>query len=104
MPRCCSLLSRVIERGIRRGEFRDMDITSVVHGLIAPAQFLILYRQCTSVCSSNPAPLDPQRFMHTQIDLILQGLERPGAPTPVVRPTQMPPGATAIHPESGGSS
>lgn len=72
-----TLLSRVIERGIRRGEFRNMDVTSVVHGLIAPAQFLILYRQCTSVCSSNPAPLDPQRFMHTQIDLILQGLERP---------------------------
>ncbi len=54
-----------------------MDVTSVVHGLIAPAQFLILYRQCTSVCSSNPAPLDPQRFLHTQIELILKGLEHP---------------------------
>jgi len=54
-----------------------MHVPSAGPGRIAPAQFLILYRQCTSVCSSNPAPLDPQRFMHTQIDLILQGLERP---------------------------
>lgn len=71
-----AILARVIERGVQRGEFRSMHIASVVHGLIAQAQFLILYRQCTEVCSTNPAPLDPQSFMSTQIDLLLQGLER----------------------------
>nr|WP_315198482.1 TetR/AcrR family transcriptional regulator [uncultured Aquabacterium sp.] len=70
-----ALLARVVERGVRRGEFRPMDVTSVVHALIAPAQFLILYRQCTSVCTANPAPLDPERFMNTQIELLLRGLE-----------------------------
>ncbi|MFT3856235.1 MAG: TetR/AcrR family transcriptional regulator [Aquabacterium sp.] len=70
-----ALLARVVQRGIDRGEFRAMDVTSVVHALIAPMQFLILYRQCTAVCTHNPVPLDPAQFMDTQIDLLLRGLE-----------------------------
>lgn len=70
-----ALLARVVHRGIERGEFRPMDVTSVVHALIAPMQFLILYRQCTAVCTVNPVPLDPERFMTTQIELLLRGLE-----------------------------
>lgn len=70
-----ALLARTIQRGINSGEFRPMDVTSVVHALIAPLQFLILYRQCTSVCTANPVPLDPERFMTTQIELLLRGLE-----------------------------
>lgn len=70
-----ALLARVVQRGIDRGEFRQMDVTSVVQALIAPAQFLVLYRQCTAVCAANPVPLDPERFMQTQIELLLRGLE-----------------------------
>lgn len=69
------LLRRVIERGIERGEFRALDVTSVVHALISPIQFLITYRQCTSVCAVNPVPLDPEQFIATQIELLLRGLE-----------------------------
>lgn len=77
------LLARAVERGVARGEFRPLDVTSVVHALIAPVQFLILYRQCTSVCTANPVPLDPERFMATQIELLLRGLEtRPAQPQP----------------------
>jgi TetR/AcrR family transcriptional regulator len=76
-----ALLARVVQRGIDHGEYRPMDVTSVVHALIAPMQFLILYRQCTSVCTANPVPLDPASFMNTQIDLLLRGLEvRPTLP------------------------
>ena len=70
-----ALLARAVQRGIDRREFRDMDVTCVVHALIAPLQFLILYRQCTAVCTANPVPLDPARFMTTQIELLLRGLE-----------------------------
>ena len=41
---------------------------------LAPAQFVVLYRQCTAVCARNPVPLDPEQFMTTQIDLLLGGL------------------------------
>lgn len=78
-----ALLARTVQRGIDRNEFRAMDVTSVVHALIAPLQFLIIYRQCTSVCTANPVPLDPERFMTTQIELLLRGLEvRTAPPTP----------------------
>lgn len=69
-----ALLRRVLEKGMATGEFRSMDITSVVHGMIAPVQFLILYKRCTSVCTVNRVPLDPAGFLSTQIDLLLHGL------------------------------
>jgi TetR/AcrR family transcriptional regulator len=82
-----ALLARTVQRGIDRGEFRPLDVTSVVHALIAPMQFLILYRQCTSVCTVNPVPLDPEQFMSTQIELLLRGLEvRPAAQAPAPAP------------------
>jgi len=74
------LLARAIQRGIDRGEFKPLDVTSVVHALIAPIQFLVLYRQCTSVCAVNPVPIDPESFMSTQLELLLRGLERHDAP------------------------
>lgn len=70
-----ALLARVVQRGIDRGEYRPMEITPVVHALIAPMQFLILYRQCTAVCAVDPVPLDPEAFMNTQIELLMRGLE-----------------------------
>lgn len=81
------LLARVVRRGIARGEFRPLDVTSVVHALIAPMQFLILYRQCTAVCTANPVPLNPEQFMDTQIELLLRGLEIRGADRPPALPT-----------------
>jgi TetR/AcrR family transcriptional regulator len=72
-----ALLQRVLERGMARGEFRSLDINSVAHGLIAPVQFLILYKRCTSVCAVNPVPMDPERFLDLQIDMLLNGLAIP---------------------------
>jgi TetR/AcrR family transcriptional regulator len=77
-----ALLARSVQRGMDRGEFREMDVTSVVHALIAPLQFLILYRQCTAACTANPVEIDPEQFLNTQMDLLLRGLEvRPAAST-----------------------
>ena len=72
-----ALLRRVLERGMARGEFRTLDITSVVHGMIAPVQFLILYKRCTSVCAVNSVPLDPEQFLSTQVEILLHGLATP---------------------------
>ncbi len=69
------MLSRTIRRGIEQGEFRPLDVTSVVHALMATAQFLALYPQCTAACQHNPWPLQPEHFMKTQIELLLHGLK-----------------------------
>ena len=73
------LVSRVVQRGIDRQEFRPVEVTAVVQALMATAQFLVLYPQCTATCLHNPMPLEPERFMNTQIDLLLSGLRQPGA-------------------------
>lgn len=100
-----ALLARVIERGIQRGEFRAMDVNSVVHGLIAPVQFLVLYRLCASACAVNPVPLEPESFMTTQIELLLRGLETPKPLAANTAPRKETSGGMHVaHPESGGSS
>lgn len=84
---CHALLGRAVQRGIDRGEFRPMDVSSVVMALVAPVQFLVLYQQCAAACSVTPVPMEPDLFIRTQIELLLRGLEvRPdvnaGAPAP----------------------
>ncbi|CAH0349122.1 TetR/AcrR family transcriptional regulator [Aquabacterium sp. CECT 9606] len=69
-----AMLTRAVQRGMDRGEFRDMDVSAVVHALIAPVHFLVLYRHCSAACSVNPVPLDPPQFIATQIELLLRGL------------------------------
>lgn len=78
---CHNLLSRAVQRGIDRGEFRPMDVSSVVMALVAPMQFLVLYRQCADACIAPPIQLQPDVFIRTQIELLLRGLEvRPDLP------------------------
>lgn len=72
---CHQLLGQAVQRGIDRGEFRPMDVSSVVMALVAPVQFLVLYQQCANACTSTPIPLKPDVFIRTQIELLLRGLE-----------------------------
>lgn len=79
---CHRLLGRAVQRGIDRGEFRPMDVSSVVMALVAPVQFLVLYKQCANACATNTIPLDPDTFIRTQIELLLRGLETRQITTP----------------------
>lgn len=72
---CHALLGRAVQRGIDRGEFRPMDVSSVVMALVAPVQFLVLYQQCAAACAATPVPMEPDLFIRTQIELLLRGLE-----------------------------
>lgn len=69
-----AMLTRAVRRGMDRGEFRAMDVNSVVQALIAPVHFLVLYQHCSAACTVNPVPLDPEQFIATQIELLLRGL------------------------------
>ena len=70
-----ALVARVIQLGIDRGEFRaGLDVTNAVHALVACMQFLIIYREGTSVCVTGPVELDPERFIEQQINLLLHGM------------------------------
>ena len=69
------LLSRAVERGVARGEFRPINVMAVVQSMMAAAQFLMLYPYCAGSAPNNPFPLDADAFMKTQIELLLHGLE-----------------------------
>lgn len=69
------LLGSTLQRGIDRGEFRAVDINTLVQSLMASAQFLALHTHCTRHIVDNPFPMQPEVFMKTQMDLLLHGLE-----------------------------
>jgi TetR/AcrR family transcriptional regulator len=77
-----ALLGRAVQRGLDSGEFRQVDVASVVQALIAPVQFLVLHQHSLSVCAAYPAPLEPGRFLHNQLDLLLHGLHAHGPHLP----------------------
>lgn len=72
------LLLRVLQRGVERGEFRDMPLDYAVYSLIAPMIFLLMWKHSMAPCCPPSQQLDPITFIDTQVDLILRGmLKRP---------------------------
>jgi AcrR family transcriptional regulator len=75
------LVRCILRRGIARGEFRDIDVDYAVFGLVAPMIFLIMMKHSLGACSPQDYQLDPEHYVATQTDLLLNGLRvRPGDP------------------------
>ncbi|MDO9403823.1 MAG: TetR/AcrR family transcriptional regulator [Polaromonas sp.] len=74
-----SLIRRVLQRGIDRGEFRAMDLDHAVYCIVAPMIFLILSRHSAGICAPAQG-LDPAAYIQAQVETILYGLSR--APDP----------------------
>lgn len=73
-----SLIRRILQRGVQRGEFRDMPLDYAVYSLIAPMIFLLMWKHSMAPCCPPSQQLDPITFIDTQVDLILRGmLKRP---------------------------
>ena len=72
-----SMLSQLLQRGIDRGEFRQVVVADVVHALVAPLLFLVMNKHSLGACSVG-SMLDPKPVIEAQIDLVLHGLLRPG--------------------------
>ena len=73
------LVRRILQRGIDRGEFRPMDVEYAVFGIVAPMIFLIMMKHSLGACAPQEYPLDAQRYVETQLELLLHGLcVRPG--------------------------
>ncbi len=77
------LIELVLERGIARGEFRDVDIGDLSLALAAPVLFLALDQHGLGACV--PGRHDPRAVIEAQIDLVQHGLRKPAATAPVAR-------------------
>lgn len=70
------LVQRIIERGIARKEFREVDLQVVAPLVIAPVVMLAILKQAFSHTSLN---FDRDRVLEQHIELLLRGLEHQGA-------------------------
>jgi AcrR family transcriptional regulator len=74
------LIRRILQRGISRGEFRPLDLDYAVFSIVAPMVFLIMMKHSLGACQPQDYPLDPQRYVDSQLEILLEGL--------CVRPTE----------------
>ncbi len=74
------LLTRLLERGIERGEFRHIDVAHTVHALVAPMLFLMLHKHSIGACGVCHS-IDPRAVIAAHLDLVLNGL-RAAPPSP----------------------
>ena len=77
------LIQRMIQRGIDRGEFRPMDAKKAVYVVMAPLLFLALWTHSFGALGEACEHLNPEEFLATQLDTLLQGLCVPAAPQAV---------------------
>ena len=69
-----ALIGRILQRGMDRGEFRQLDLDYAVYCVIAPMIFLMLTKHASGVCVRNATELDPKKYIATQLSTILYGL------------------------------
>lgn len=74
-----AMIARMLERGVKRGEFRQVDVEQATRVICAPMIMLMLWKHSFSTCS--PEPMSPDAYLNSFIDLFLHGmLIKPSAP------------------------
>ena len=68
-----ALLVSIVERGIDRGEFREVDASQAKLVIIAPVLMLMLWKHSFAGCRSEP--IDSQAYLDCLLDLLTRGLE-----------------------------
>jgi AcrR family transcriptional regulator len=64
-----AMIIRMLERGVARGEFRQVDVAMSV--VVAPMLMLMMWKHSFSACGGQ---IDADRYLETFIDLLLNGL------------------------------
>lgn len=67
------LIRRILQRGMDRGEFRQMDLDYAVFNIVAPMIFLIMMKHSLGACVPQDYPLDPERYVNSQLETLLRG-------------------------------
>lgn len=68
------LIRKILRRGVDRGEFRIPDMDYALFSITAPMVFLIMMKHSLGACVPQDYPLDPQRFINSQLETLLNGL------------------------------
>ena len=74
------LIEGLLRRGVERGEFRPMDVSVMVHVLIAPVLMMVTWKHSLGACGTGD--LDPLVYINTVLDVALHGIRVAPAPAP----------------------
>ncbi len=69
------LICRIVQRGIDRGEFRQVDVPTMAHALVAPMMHLICWKHSFGMMPCNTQNTDPDAYITQCVQLFLNGLE-----------------------------
>lgn len=65
------MIRSVLQRGIERGEFRELDIETTIDVIFAPLLMLVIWQSSFRFCGHET---DPEAFLDLHFDLLIRGL------------------------------
>jgi hypothetical protein len=68
------LITMILERGVARGEFRQIDVDAVAHHVMAPLVLKSIWANSIEPCCGSASALDPQHFIAHHLDMLLRAL------------------------------
>lgn len=72
-----ALIRQILARGVSSGEFRPLDLDQAVYTVVAPMIFLMMWKHSMGACAASADIVDPERFIHMQVDVLLHGMTAP---------------------------
>jgi len=75
LQRARRLFQRVLKRGVRSGEFRDLDVRQAVHVLLAPVLWAQIHGAAFGAHDAGFGDLEA--FLDTHVELFLHGVKAP---------------------------
>jgi AcrR family transcriptional regulator len=69
-----TLIRRILQRGMDRGEFRVLDLDYAIFSVTAPMMFLTMMNHSLGACMPQDYALDPGRYISSQVETLLHGL------------------------------
>lgn len=72
-----TLIGRILERGVKRGEFRPLDTAEAVRVVMAPMLMLMMWKHSFGACRMEGSV---QNYLNCYVDMMLHGLKAPSAP------------------------
>jgi len=68
------LIRRILQRGVDKGEFEISDMDYAIFSITAPMIYLTMMKHSLGACMPQAHPLDPERYLDSQIQTVLHGL------------------------------
>lgn len=90
-----ALIRRILQRGVDSGEFRPVDLDYAVHSIAGTLLYIVMAKHSMTVFVPAAERLQPQRYIASQLDILLGGLllprnlesqPRPDSPVPCPTP------------------